>query len=277
MSIAGIGSQGSGNLSQILSSLLTRLDTTSSSTNSTASQSDTSTTTAVASDGNLTGSTKPSLSSMILGVLMGMQNQSDTATTATASQDGTDPVSKLFTAMDSDSDGSVTKSELESYIQNAGGTADEADNLYSQLTTSDSGISQSDLASAAPPAPPPGGHGGHGGGPGGPPPSGGANGASGSGSIGSQMISELDSDDDGAISQSELTDYLTANGGTETDAQSLFASLSSDGSTSISATDIDNAIQKMASSFSSNPYASVLNMLDTYNAGTKTDSVSVSA
>jgi Ca2+-binding EF-hand superfamily protein len=272
MSIAGIGSQGSGNLSQILSSLLTKLDTTSKSTSTTSDTTSTNTTT-TATDGGLTGSTKPSLSSMILGVLMQMQ-QSTSSTSATDSDDSTsatgttgdNPMSKLFSAMDSDSDGSVTQSELESYITNAGGTTDEADQLYSQLASnSDSGITESDLANAAPPPRPHGGHG-----PDGPPPS-----DKTSDSAGSDLVSALDTDGDGTVSQDELSTYLTANGGTETQADTLFSSLSSD-SSSITSSDFNDAIEKLASSFANNPYTSILNMLSTSESSPTSSGSSVS-
>jgi Ca2+-binding EF-hand superfamily protein len=227
---------------------------------------------------------------MILGVLMGMQQQSsaDATTTSTSSSSqtasSTDPVSNLFSAMDTDSDGSVSQSELESYIENAGGTASEADTLYSQLNTSgsSSGISESDLASqAAPPPPPDGGgqqvhHHHHSG-------SASTSTDSQNSTIGDQMVSELDTDGDGSISSDELSSFLTANGGTSTEATSLFSSLSSDGSSGISASDINDAIANLSSSFATNPYASMLNMLDSFSSSSATASktagttVSVSA
>jgi Ca2+-binding EF-hand superfamily protein len=163
-------------------------------------------------------------------------------------------MSKLFSAMDTDSDGSVTQSELESYITDAGGTTDQADELYSQLASdTDSGITESDLASAAPPPPPHGGHRA-----GGPPPS-----DMTSDSAGSDLVSALDSDGDGTVSEDELSTYLTANGGSDSEADTLFSSLSSDGTTSITANDFDAAIKKLTDSFSTNPYTSILNMLST--------------
>ena len=278
MSIAGIGSQGPGNLSQVLSSLFSKLDKTSSSTDTTTIDSSTATTTTAAADGGLTGSTKPSLSSMILGVLMGMQQQSSTSdsSSTTDASSGSNPASKLFSAMDSDSDGSITQSEMESYIEGVGGSASDADNLYSQLNTSgsSSGISESDFESqAAPPPPPPGGpgqaHHGHD--------------SKQASSAGDQMVSALDSDGDGSISETELSDYLTANGGSSTEASSLFSSLSSDGTSGVTASDFDSAISAMTSSFATNPYTTILNALDTFSTSTATASktagstVSVSA
>lgn len=282
MSIAGVGSQGSGNLSQILSGLLSKLDKTSS-TSTTATYSEQSgTTVTAAADGGLTGSTKPSLSNMILGTLMQMQHQSesDGASEGAASASGaaSNPVSDLFSSMDADADGSVTQSELETFIQGAGGTTDQADSLYEMLGGDDTGISEDQLASQMPPPPPGGGHGGPGG-PGGPPPSGGSDSKSVSGT---DLVDALDSDEDGCISQSELTDFVTATGGTEDDATSLFSSLSSDGTSGITASDIDTAIKTATAKYASDPYASILAMLNGASAsGTATASsgsaVSISA
>src|SRR6202012_4944532 len=114
------------------------------------------------SDTSLTGSSKPSLSSMILGTLIGMQQQqsgSDTSSSGDSSSSSSDAVQSLFTAMDSDGDGTVSQSELEGYIEQQGGTQSEADSLYSMLdpSGSSSGISESTLAGDAPQGPPSGG------------------------------------------------------------------------------------------------------------------------
>jgi hypothetical protein len=64
--------------------------------------------------------------------------------------------------MDTNDDGSVSQSEMESYVEGVGGTQSQADSLYSALNQSGtSGLTQSDFASAAAPSSPPQGMGGH--------------------------------------------------------------------------------------------------------------------
>lgn len=282
MSIAGIGSQG-GSASQILASLFSRLDTSSTSATSSSTESNSFQPSSTASDGGLTGSTKPSLSSMILGTLMQMQSQSDTASSSSATADGSNGVSQLFSAMDSDGDGSVSQSELESYITNAGGTSDEADQLYSMLTSSStsssstssssSGITLDQMASAAPQSRPQG-HGGHHHHHGGVENST----SSSSSSIGSDLVNLFDTDGDGSVSQSELSAFLTANGGTSDQATSIFDALTSSSTASgstLTAANFDNAISNAQANAASNPYASIVSFLDTLSqSGANTVSVS---
>jgi Ca2+-binding EF-hand superfamily protein len=275
MSIAGIGSQSSGNVAQMLSSLLSRLDTTSKTSDTTdTTTTSQSTSTSVSSDSNLTGTTKPSLSSMILGALIGLQGQSDSqSSSSSTSSASTDPVQNLFSAMDSDTDGSVTQSELETYLEQVGGTSEQADSLYSLLNTdSEEGISEEEMASqAAPPPPPPGG------GPGGPPPSDTADSSS-TDDVSDQLVSLFDSNGDGTVSQSELTEFVTAHGGTESDAATEFASLDTSNSGSLTASNFSDAIDKLQNSYKNDPYASVNSLLDMFSDNTAAgSSVSVSA
>jgi Ca2+-binding EF-hand superfamily protein len=275
MSIAGIGSQGPGNLTQMLSSLLTRLDTTSKTSDTTdTTTTSQSTSTSVSSESNLTGTTKPSLSSMILGALIGLQGQSDSqssSSSASTSSDSTDPVQNLFSAMDSDSDGSVTQSELETYLEQVGGTSEQADSLYSLLNTdSADGISKEEMASQAPPPPPPGG------GPGGPPPS--DDTADSSSDVSDQLVSLFDTDGDGTVSKTELTDFVTAHGGTESDAATEFAALDTSNSGSLTSSNFSDAIENLQNSYQNDPYASVVSLLDLFSNNTAAgSSVSVSA
>lgn len=277
MSIAGIGSQGPGNLTQMLSSLLSRLDTTSKTSDTTdTSTTSQSTSTSVSSDSNLTGRTKPSLSSMILGALIGLQGQSDSqsSSSSSSSSSSTDPVQNLFSAMDSDSDGSVTQSELETYLEQVGGTTEQADSLYSLLNTDDEdGVSKSEMASqAAPPPPPPGGGPG---GPGGPPPSDTADSSS-TDDVSNQLVSLFDSNGDGTVTQSELTDFVTAHGGTESDATTEFAALDTSNSGSLTSSNFSDAIEKLQNNYQNDPYASVVSLLDVFSK-TAGSTVSVSA
>lgn len=247
MSIAGVGSHSGASLSQMLSSLLSRLDTTSASSTSSTSD-DTgsgSATPVLGSDTSLTGPNKPSLSSMILGTLIGMQQQQSGGASQTG--DPSDAVQSLFTAMDSDSDGSVSQSELEGYIEQQGGTQSQADQLYSMLDSSGgSGISESTLQSDAPQGPPPGGPP-----PGGPPLGGmggghhdGMHGAHSASDAASTLLQTMDSDSDGSVSQNEFESFVTSNGDTTAEADSDFAALDSSSSGSLSASDFEKAIEQ---------------------------------
>jgi len=94
------------------------------------------------------------------------------------------------------------------------------------------------------------------------------------------VIDAADTNGDGTVSASELSNYLTANGGTKSEADTLFSSLSSDGTSSITASDINKAVEKMMSSFASNSYTSVDNLLTNSSATSTTSSgstMSVSA
>lgn len=106
----------------------------------------------------------------------------------------------------------------------------------------------------------------------------------GGGSAGADLVQLMDSDGDGAVSQNELTSFVTANGGTSDEAASIFntlsgsASSSSSSSAALSASDINAAIKQ------ANPYdaiVSFLNALSPNSASTATStassSVSVSA
>ena len=72
-------------------------------------------------------------------------------------------LSNLFSSIDSDGDGSVTKSELEDAVTNAGGTTDQVDALYGKLDPDDSGsVTEAEFTQVmmppmmGPPPPPPG-------------------------------------------------------------------------------------------------------------------------
>ncbi|HEV8390418.1 MAG TPA: EF-hand domain-containing protein [Dongiaceae bacterium] len=65
-------------------------------------------------------------------------------------------ISDLFSTIDADGDGSITKGELEDAVANAGGTAEEADALYGKLDPDDTGsVTEEQFAAAMMPPPPP--------------------------------------------------------------------------------------------------------------------------
>src|SRR5262245_22910629 len=89
------------------------------------------------------GCAGPALSSQILRVLIAMQAQGGADATAgnaeTTTSANTNPAQSLFSAMDTDGDGAVSQTEMESYITGLGGTTEQADALYSSLNQSNAG------------------------------------------------------------------------------------------------------------------------------------------
>lgn len=228
--------------SQLLSSLLSALDpTTSTSSASSTSSSSTSgnatfacgdDTDASSPDNSLTGSTQGQLSGQVLMTLIAMQQQSDAASgtsaaaaSATSGTTSNSPLDQLFSAMDTNGDGSVSQNEMESYIENVGGTQAQADSLFSALsgsssasgsTTSTAGISESQMQNALQQSNPFSGMGHHhlhhhgmsasNGDP--------------ADQVANNLIQAMDTNDDGSVSEDELTSFVTANGGSTSDAQS---------------------------------------------------------
>lgn len=280
MSISGIGSYGAGNLSQMLATLLSELNQTSTTSTTSTTADDTTSTSATSSDSSnaLTGSTRPSLSSMILGMLIGLQQQSSDSSsqTSSSSSSSSDPVQNLFSAMDSNSDGTVSQSELESYIENEGGTQSEADSLYTQLNQSGSsnGISEKQLASEAPPAPPPGPP--PGGGNGGPPGQSGATSSTSSSDLGSEIVQALDTSGTGSVSKSEFESYVTANGGTTAEADTDFSDLDTSNSDLLTSSNFTTALEKLEDNMSNGTYSPALMFLDALSQNaSSTSSVSI--
>ncbi len=233
---------------QRLASLFSELSPASAtgSTSSSSSSSSTSSASAANSaattsfDNCLTGSTQPSLSSQILGTLMQMQGASGTQAGSTQAGGTADPVQNLFNAMDTDGDGSVSQSEMESYLENAGATQGQADVLYTSLNANGAsgGVTESQMASATPTqgAMPHHRHHHHH-----------AGGASGSGSPADTLMSLLDGNQDGSVSQDEFSNVVTANGGTTAEAASDFTALDSDKSGTLTSADFATAWQNIQS------------------------------
>ena len=192
--------------------------------------------------------------------------------------------------MDTNGDGSISKSEMESYIEGVGGTQVQADSLYNAIsqngssTTADAssttGITETQLANAASQtqsAQAGGAHHGHhhhhhGMG-------GGQNQAD---SVANSLLQAMDTNDDGSVSESEFSNFVTANGGTATDAASDFASLDSSGSGSLTSADFAKAWSNFQAQQTSQSSGSmVVSLLDAFSkaggAGSTTSTTSVSA
>lgn len=147
---------------------------------------------------------------------------------------------KIFSSIDSDGNGSITKTELESAVTKAGGTTGQADALYSQLDPNDTGSVSESQFSANMPVPMlspqmmsqlisyQSGDGSD---------SAGSVGGIGGGNPGAQIASDLfssiDTDGDGSITKSELESAVTSAGGTTDEADALYAKLDPDNTGSV--------------------------------------------
>ncbi len=140
----------------------------------------------------------------------------------------------LFSQIDTNGDGSVSKTELEQAVTKAGGGTQAADALYAVLDPNNSGgFSEQQLAQVLP---------GSGfsdqmqaqmigyqaqGWPG-------ASSAQPGGQLAQNLFSQIDSNGDGSISQSELEQAVTTAGGTKAAADALYAKLDPNGTGSVS-------------------------------------------
>jgi Ca2+-binding EF-hand superfamily protein len=194
--------------------------------------------------------------------------------------------------MDTNGDGSISQSEMESYIEGVGGTQAQADSLYNAISQNGSasnaaagapaGISESQMANAASQTAQSGQvsgahhhhhhhHHHHAQG-------GGQNQAD---SVSNSLLQAMDTDDDGSVSESEFSNFVTANGGTSADAASDFASLDSSGSGSLTSADFAKAWSNLqAQQTSQSSGTMVVSLLDAFakaggaNSNTATTSVS---
>jgi hypothetical protein len=98
-----------------------------------------------------TGSGTSPLSQTIIAVLIEVQGQQSSATgSAPTAAGAADPSSfgqKLFNSVDTNGDGQISKSELESAFTTGGGTASQADAFFSKLDSNgDGSVSKTELA-----------------------------------------------------------------------------------------------------------------------------------
>lgn len=183
---------------------------------------------------------KPQLSEQTLLALVALQAQNGgSAASSGGSTASSDPVQKLFSAMDSDGNGTVSQSEMESYIEKQGGTQGQADSLFSAInqtnsaTSGSSGISESQMASAVSQAQQvqQAHHHHH--------KSGGANEQA--DNTANALLQALDGNDDGSVSEDEFSSFITANGGTAANASSDFSALNTSGSNALTSADFAKA------------------------------------
>lgn len=283
MSITSMGSQMGTALWPFLSQTEATQSTGSATEGSTcadASSSGTASTTSDDQSNNLSGSSKGALSSEILALLLQLQSlsggaaaqtsSSNAATTATSAISGTsaasssttaNPIASLFSSMDANSDGTVSQAEFESYIENLGGTQNQADALYTQLDQgSSTGLTEQQLQQDAsqgasmygPPPPPP---------------------QMSAGQMADSLVSAMGGSD-GSVTKSEFENFVTSNGGTTSEADTDFSKLDKSGSTTLSASDLQQAIESQqaqaSSSTSISPLLGWLNSLSATASGTPT-------
>lgn len=237
-SVQGGSSTAPPDLKQVLSRLYNRLDASAAATTTDTQSASASKATAAAptaAQAASTGGATTQLTSDILNVLIGIQASGQTAANAntaeTTSQQS--PAQQLFAAIDADSDGSITKSEMETFAENNGATVSQADQMYAALDPNNTGAVSEDQFAAAVKA---GGqhHGHHG--PHGPPPA---------DQVAADMLSAVDSDKDGSVSKSELESYATKAGGSTDNADKAFAALDTDGNGSVTQSEMEAAIKKL--------------------------------
>jgi len=84
----------------------------------------------------VTGGTTSTISDQVLRMLVMMQNQPAAGAAATQNSTGTsqNPLSQLFSAIDTTGSGAISQSQLQAFVEGKGGTQAEANALYSGLT-----------------------------------------------------------------------------------------------------------------------------------------------
>jgi Ca2+-binding EF-hand superfamily protein len=285
MSIGGIGHHGglAQNVSALLASLTGGPNGVDSDGDFDGSAGSSSTTTAAASaplQNTLTGSTKAAVSDQILALLTQLQQLASTlgngqqASSTLVSVNSTanssvaiapssttaDPLSNLIAAIDSNGDGAISQSELETYIQKLGGTSAEADALFAGLNQGGTGdLTKTQLASDLQQAQPIGAsqhHHHH-------------HGAPSATDVANELVSASDTSGDGSVSQSEFTSFVTGLGGTPSEATADFSALDPNNTGAVNAAQFTTAIRAFeqagnAASVAANPASPILTLLDAF-------------
>jgi len=172
----------------------------------------------------------------------------------------------LFAQIDTNGDGSISKTELEQAVTKAGGSKDAADALYAKLDPNGTGsVSEQQLTQALFGAQPHHHHHHGGGHPAGATDAAGATDPSATGSatdaltslfnadgggagnspvqVAQNIFTQIDANGDGAITQSELEQAVTAAGGDKAGADALYAKLDPNGTGSVSEQQFTDALQ----------------------------------
>lgn len=270
MSIGGVGASGSVGLDQILSRMLSRLDSTNATSSNASSNSSTTKAEAAspaaesAAPAALTGTGQSALSDQIMAVLVQLQQQSaaqgaQSETTPPASSTAqtantNNPVQQLFSAMDANGDGTVSEAEMEGYVEGKGGTQAQADALFTTLNQSagaqsaSAGISEQQLGTDISQVQHSGHrhHHHHGGSEMSQP------GQDSTTDIASQILSALDGNQDGAVSADEFSAAFAANsttsgaGTSSSDPSALFAQIDGNSDGSVTTGEIGTFLASLA-------------------------------
>jgi Ca2+-binding EF-hand superfamily protein len=178
---------------------------------------------------------------------------------ASGTQPGGQLAQSLFSQIDSNGDGSISKSELEQAVTKAGGTQQAADALYAKLDPKGTGsVSEQQFSQSLSQAMPHHHH--HHGGGGKTDAAGASDGsasdaltslfnADGGGAansptqIAQNMFTQTDTNGDGVITQSELEQSVTAAGGNKAGADALYAKLDPNNTGSVSQQQFMDALQ----------------------------------
>ena len=176
-----------------------------------------------------------------MNLLFQIQSQASPTTASNQTTDtmqSTDPLQQFFSAIDTDGNGQMSQAEFENFLTKNGGTKAEADKIFAALDTNDTGsLSEAQVASAVQEGQPPQGrvgghhhHGHHGGG---------------AAKAVDQLFSQIDSDDDGSISETDLESFVTANGGTTAEADSDFSALDPNNTGSVTKDAFTQALENL--------------------------------
>ncbi|MGN6514890.1 MAG: EF-hand domain-containing protein [Rhizomicrobium sp.] len=243
-----IASIAAGAASGMLSQLMSALSPSSSSTSTTAAAVSAFQQAIPQLDGAATSSPPANpLSGAMLASLVSLQ--------ANPAQSSSNPLDSLFSAMDSDGDGEVSQTEMESYVEDKGGTQQQADALFSALDQNGaSGISETRMSDALSQSQASQGahrhhqrHHSH------------SDAGSSADDVANGLLQAMDGNDDGQISESEFSSFVTADGGTAAEAQNDFDALDTSGSGSLTSADFAKAWQSYQASAQS---ANAISLLD---------------
>ncbi len=193
--------------------------------------------------------------------MLGVQAESWPAPSTTAPSSGA--VMSLFSQMDGNSDGLVTKSELEKAVIAAGGSTAAADALYTQLDPNNTGsFTELQLTQFLQP----------------PTPTGttaqdglaalfNLNGSATNGSSPAQaaasVFSQIDANGDGSLTKSELEKAVTTAGGTTAAADALYAQLDPTNTGSVSETQFAQFVEPTATGTTAQSALAALTSADT--------------
>ncbi len=224
-----------------------------------------------ANSGNaVTGGGRAAISNQILALLTQLQQQaadpgatttstSPTTTSIAPAATATDPLTQLFSALDTNGDGSVSQSEMESYIQQQGGTAAQADALFAGLNHDSTGnLTQAQLANDLQQAQASDtGHHHH------------RHEIPSADELGNKLVSAMDSDANGSVDQSEFTSFVTGLGGTPSEAAADFAALDPGNTGSVNAAQFSAATRAFETAsntraIATNATSPILTLLDAF-------------